>query len=162
MNSHPVGQLQQGLLAHLVSVGAVNQAFSDAIIGYANQTSYPYSTTTQAEYDAAVAKAAITETEVSYPSESYIITTGNQGIDVSINTDVDCAFTVYLAVCNDSGNQHMDANYLRYEQPVGQVNAKGGKAILSLSARKVRQYNKLYVKPSEVCTFTASVTTNRG
>lgn len=37
MNSHPVGQAQQQLLSHLVSVGAVTDAFRVALIAYANQ-----------------------------------------------------------------------------------------------------------------------------
>jgi len=51
MNSHPVGQAQQALLGYLVSIDAVTQEFSDALIAYANQEKQPYEFTTQAEFD---------------------------------------------------------------------------------------------------------------
>lgn len=51
MNSHPVGQSQQLLLDHLVSVSAVNQGFADSCINYANYVEQPHENLTQAEFD---------------------------------------------------------------------------------------------------------------
>lgn len=50
MNSHPVGQAQQSILASLVTDQAVTQGFADALIDYANKK--PYAAATQEEFDA--------------------------------------------------------------------------------------------------------------
>ena len=46
MNSHEVGKVNQSLLSHLVNVGAVNQAFADDCITYANKSIKPYENAT--------------------------------------------------------------------------------------------------------------------
>ena len=49
MSSHIVGIGNQQLLAHMVSIGAVNQSFADDCLAYANTTTYPHANAT--EYD---------------------------------------------------------------------------------------------------------------
>ena len=51
MTGHTVGDAQQLLLAYLVYIDAVTQAFKDAIIAYANPVTYPFLNATQAEFD---------------------------------------------------------------------------------------------------------------
>ena len=53
MNSHPVGQAQQVILTHLVSIEAVTASFADSLIGYANQVKQPYKNAAQPEFDLA-------------------------------------------------------------------------------------------------------------
>lgn len=63
MSSHPVGQGNQQLLAHMVSIGAVSQSFADDCLSYANFTIYPHANAT--EYDFKRAKfLQITQKEV--------------------------------------------------------------------------------------------------
>lgn len=64
MSSHPVGQGNQQLLAHMVSIGAVSQSFADDCLSYANFTIYPHANAT--EYDFKRAKGfPITQKQVS-------------------------------------------------------------------------------------------------
>lgn len=58
MNSHPVGQAQQSLLAYLVLINAANQAFADDCISYANSTYKPHENKTKHDFD--LAKGTIT------------------------------------------------------------------------------------------------------
>lgn len=145
MNSHPVGQLQQQLLSHLVDINAVTQEFSDAAIEYANT-------------------AKQTKTiEVSYPSESYIICTSDEGIDVYITSDVDAKFKVYLAVCTDNDDHTNETTYAKFSTPVLVGTSDSGKLALSLGSRKVRTYNKLFIEcDNPEATFSASCVNNRG
>lgn len=63
MTGHPVGDLQQAALAQLVSEGIITQAFSDAVIDYANnKVTKPYENLTLSEFNRA--KGIFTELEV--------------------------------------------------------------------------------------------------
>jgi hypothetical protein len=127
---------------------------------------YPFATATQADIDAINAVMNIRKQECIYPGDlDYIPTTSNQGVDIEIVTDIDCAFVVYLLICANTKNPNDIDNY----SPVNgdkaityPVNSNNGKLLIELSSRKVRAYNKLFIKPSAVCTFTASTTANRG
>ena len=156
------GQLNRGAAWHLLNNGVLTQAVIDMFFKIGTRVTKPFANATQEDWDAEIALNAIVEQEVTYPSESYILTTGQQGIDIEINTDVDCTFTCYLAVCNDQANQNDSASYMRYNQAVGVAKSDNGKAIISLSNRKVRTFNRLYILPSAVCEFTATASSNRG
>lgn len=135
-----------------------------AVEKVANVQIQPFLNTTQAEFDAA--NFIPVKAEVSYgDGMTYIITTGNQGIDVQLtNISVDGDFELYLDTCADSADQHLDASYIPYAggQAVARITSKNGVAQFSLSNRKVRQYNRLYVKALHDCTYTAKALVNRG
>jgi len=73
MNSHFIGQAQQALLAYLVSVGAVNQAFADSCVNYANGTYQPFINATKHDFE--LAKGIITKTPVTVEKGYCTITT---------------------------------------------------------------------------------------
>lgn len=50
MSSHPVGQGNQQLLTHMVSIGATNQSFADDCLSYANFITHPYAKATTHEF----------------------------------------------------------------------------------------------------------------
>ena len=79
MNEHPVGQGNQQLLSHMVSIGAVNQSFADDCLTYANFTTYPHANAT--EYDFKRAKGLpIAQKEV-VPVNGYIKITLTQDVE---------------------------------------------------------------------------------
>ena len=150
-------------MGEYVAYSGAFSALQRLLLADANKALRPYENATQEEWDVEVALTSIVEQEVTYPSESYILTTSQQGIDVEITTDIDCTFTCYLAVCNDQANQNDSASYMRYNQAISiPVKSNNGKAIISLGNRKVRTFNHLYILPSAVCTFTAAAKSNRG
>lgn len=73
MNSHTVGQSQQALLAYLVTAGAVNQAFADTCVGYANGSYQPFINATKHDFDKA--KGVITKTPIIVENGYCTITT---------------------------------------------------------------------------------------
>jgi len=79
MSSHPVGQGNQQLLAHMVSIDAVNQSFADDCLSYANFTICPHANAT--EYDFKRAKGLpITQKEVT-PFNGWIKITLTQDVE---------------------------------------------------------------------------------
>lgn len=109
------------------------------------------------------------EQEVIYPgSASYLITTASQGIDVEVTLAApaitDTNIEVYLSTCADTNDQNEPDNFLRTELSVGYIVVRQGntQGALALSNRKVRTYNKLFVKPSFNTVLSATVRNNRG
>lgn len=129
---------------------------------------YPFADVIQSDIDSILTILNIQKQECIYSSGmSYIITTPSQGIDVDINTDtdIDCSFTAYLMVCADTNDQTDISNYspINGDNPVTTpIKSINGKATIALSNRKVRGFNKLFIKPSKPCTFTAEAKANRG
>lgn len=79
MSSHPVGQGNQQLIAHMVSIGAVSQSFADDCLSYANFTIYPHANAT--EYDFKRAKfLPITQKEVK-PVNGWLKITTTQDVE---------------------------------------------------------------------------------
>ena len=79
MSSHPVGQGNQQLLSHMVSIGAVSQSFADDCLSYANFTIYPHANAT--EYDFKRAKVLpITQKEVK-PVNGWLKITLTQDVE---------------------------------------------------------------------------------
>jgi hypothetical protein len=79
MNEHPVGVGNQQLLAHMVSISAVNQSFADDCLAHANTTTYPHANAT--EYDFKRAKGLpIAQKEVT-PVNGYIKITLTQDVE---------------------------------------------------------------------------------
>lgn len=108
------------------------------------------------------------EQEALYPSESYLVSTSNQGADVVITLEApaphDLQMTVYLATCVDSENQHDGGSFVRVPMPAGFIHIKAGESrgFLALGSRKIRAYNKFFIKPAFDVAFSALVTNNRG
>lgn len=127
---------------------------------------YPFITATQADIDAVNAVLNIIKQECTYPGNlTYIQTGSNQGVDIEINTDIDCEFLVYLMVCPEKSDPEIESNYapVNGDKAINYSDkSHNGKLIIDLAHRKVRGYNKLFIKPSKVCTFSASAITNRG
>lgn len=79
MSSHPVGQGNQLLLAHMVNVGAVTQSFADDCLSYANFTTYPHASAT--EYDFKRAKGLPIPQKEVVPVNGYIKITLTQDVE---------------------------------------------------------------------------------
>lgn len=79
MSNHQVGQGNQKLLAHMVSIGTVSQSFADDCLSYANFTIYPHANAT--EYDFKRAKVLpITQKEVK-PVNGWLKITTTQDVE---------------------------------------------------------------------------------
>lgn len=159
---HPFGdanlaELDNLINTHLTEYAAQLTTLKALVQGHCNKVVRPFKYATQAELD--LAKFVPAEVEATYPSETYIITTGTQGIDCEIASDKDCVATVYLSVSNEDGNP---TNFVKYETPVGVVSVKNGRGILTLSSRKVRTYNRLCVVANNDATLSMTVKANRG
>jgi hypothetical protein len=131
-----------------------------------NKTTSPFVNVTQSQLDEVKAILAIQKQECIYPNNlTYIQTASNQGVDVEINTDIDCSFTVYLLVCSEKQDPEDTLNFtpVNGDRPVTYpVSSVNNRLLIELSSKKMRHYNKLYVKPDAVCTFTAMASVNRG
>jgi hypothetical protein len=76
ITGHAIGDKQQLLLAYLVAINAVTEAFKTAIIEYANPTVYPYANKTELDFQ--LAKGTIERKLISLPFENgkcIIVTT---------------------------------------------------------------------------------------
>lgn len=142
------------------------QALRNILLSEANKVTYPLANTTKEEFAAAKAKAAIKKQECTYSNGiAYESASSNQGLDILINTNIDCDFVAYLSVCDESDDPKSNENYFPVggERPITiPVKSINGRLKIALSAKKVRAFNKLYIKPSMACVFTANVKTNRG
>ncbi len=142
------------------------QALRKILLSEANKVTYPLANATLEEFVAAKAKAAIKKQECTYSNGiTYEPANSNQGLDILINTSIDCDFVAYLSVCDEEENPEDESNYFPVcgERPITTpVKSINGRLKIVLSAKKVGAFNKLYVKPSMPCVFTANVKTNRG
>jgi hypothetical protein len=155
-----------GMIAADTDISTALSQLKPILLSKANTTTFPFSDATQEQFDSAKALLAIEKQECTYPQTlAYIQTASNQGVDVEITTDVDCAFSVFLSVCSDKLDPE---DFLNYRPVNGDraityaVSSVNNRLLIELSSRKMRGYNKLYVKPSAVCNFTAIASTNRG
>ncbi len=138
----------------------------DDLLNSANKVTYPYANVTPEQFAAAKAIHAIKKQECVYSTDrSYESASTNQGLDIVIQTDFDCDFVLYLSVCDEEDKPESESDYF----PVGgdrpittPAKSINGKLKIALSSKKVGAFNKLYVKPSMPCVFTANVKTNRG
>lgn len=142
------------------------QALRNILLSEANKVTYPLANATPEEFAAAKAIQAIKKQECAYSNGiAFEPANSNQGLDILINTNIDCDFVAYLSVCDEADNPKDENNYF----PVGgqrpittPVKSINGRIKIVLSAKKVGAFNKLYIKPSLPCEFTANVKTNRG
>lgn len=167
ITGHPFGNANQTEVDNLINATMTDKApeltaLKNLCVAHCNKTSQPYASATQEEFDEAKAAANKADVEVSYPSETFIITLANQGVDVNATADIDGDYPVYMEVCVDSANQNSADSYRRYAQPVGFLPVRNGKGFLSLSSRKVRTYNRLFVNARTDANVVANVVTNRG
>lgn len=168
---HPKGQanieMVDMLIDDLMSEDAIGlTSLKNMAMAEASESTRPFKYATLS--DILAIRQPSVEEEVSYPSETYLISTALQGADVTISLAdpavADIKFEVFLETCADTNEQDVPESFIRYPMSVGYVNIKAGDTdgFLALGARKVRTYNKFFIKPSYSVTFEASVRNNRG
>jgi len=171
MPNHPKGAANNGMIELLIDVlmtekAAQLTALRDNLRAEAGFTTYPFDRTTLS--NVLTIRSPGVEVETGYPSESYLISSANQGIDIEVVlTDpavADLTIEAYLETCSDTSDQNIPENFVRHELSVGNMRIKAGetRGFLALSNRKVRSYNRVFIKPQFSADLTASVRNNRG
>lgn len=128
------------LLNAMVATGEVSQAFADALVDYSNHKQYPYADTTQVEFEAAKAEAALKGTQTNHTAEypaamTYLVKLANKA--TRIYTILDEVFThdvkvnLYAHLSPDNGT-----TFVKNPQAVAVVSVPAGEINAVVDVKK--------------------------
>jgi hypothetical protein len=135
IDGHPLSV--RPMLDQMVTDTDLSEAFRDAVVAYANQTTNPFASATQAEFDKAKAQVDTVNHTTEYPAElSYLVKLANKTVKLFIYLDApatyDTSFTLYVHETPDAEVYP----YVKRPQPIGQILVKAGESAGMVEVKK--------------------------
>lgn len=148
-----------------LTVKAAITALKQACVDFANVKTYPFENTTQAEFDAAKFIPVRKAIDVYIPNANHLTLLSGEGADITLtDISVDGDFELLLDTCSDSADQSKDESFVPFNggAVIARVTSHNNKAQFNISSRKVRTYNRFYIRALHECTFKSEARLNRG